>query len=322
MAPRCHLLPSLLPFLPPPPPSLLPVPPSTAAPRAGEVVVPKDGNPDAVVPGLMAAGEAASASVHGANRLGANSLLDIVVFGRACALRVGEILKPGTPHKPLPADAGQETIARLDKLRCRRGGAAGTAGVACGGWSARLAAAAASTAAVAPPHLRPRPAVPAPRLQARQRQHDHRHHPAQHAEDHAEQRRRVPHAGDAGRGVRPDRRVRRHIPGGCWGGGSALGAGWRRPSDLAGGLGRGGKESCCCCCSGPLGQLSPAAQARLLPPSVLHCTPPLPPAHLCPSPASRGVAPLLASPGRTSSWLTAAWCGTPTWWRRWSWRTC
>ena len=56
----------------------------------GEVVCPKEGNPDAVVPGLMAAGEAACASVHGANRLGANSLLDIVVFGRACANRVGK----------------------------------------------------------------------------------------------------------------------------------------------------------------------------------------------------------------------------------------
>lgn len=56
----------------------------------GEVVNPKDGNPDAVVPGLFAAGEAACASVHGANRLGANSLLDIVVFGRACAARIGE----------------------------------------------------------------------------------------------------------------------------------------------------------------------------------------------------------------------------------------
>jgi succinate dehydrogenase (ubiquinone) flavoprotein subunit len=55
----------------------------------------KDGNPDAVVPGLFAAGEAACASVHGANRLGANSLLDIVVFGRACANRVAEIQKPG-----------------------------------------------------------------------------------------------------------------------------------------------------------------------------------------------------------------------------------
>lgn len=57
----------------------------------GEVVRPKGDNPDSVVPGLFAAGEAASASVHGANRLGANSLLDIVVFGRACANRVGEL---------------------------------------------------------------------------------------------------------------------------------------------------------------------------------------------------------------------------------------
>jgi succinate dehydrogenase (ubiquinone) flavoprotein subunit len=55
----------------------------------------KGDNPDAVVPGLMAAGEAACASVHGANRLGANSLLDIVVFGRACANRVAETSKPG-----------------------------------------------------------------------------------------------------------------------------------------------------------------------------------------------------------------------------------
>ena len=87
------------------------------SPPAGEVVRPQGGNPDAVVPGLMAAGEAACASVHGANRLGANSLLDIVVFGRACALRVAETLKPGTPHKPLPGDAGEATIARLDKIR-------------------------------------------------------------------------------------------------------------------------------------------------------------------------------------------------------------
>lgn len=55
----------------------------------------KGDDPDAVIPGLMAAGEAACASVHGANRLGANSLLDIVVFGRACANRVAEISKPG-----------------------------------------------------------------------------------------------------------------------------------------------------------------------------------------------------------------------------------
>lgn len=59
------------------------------------MVTVKDGNPDAIVPGLMAAGEAACASVHGANRLGANSLLDIVVFGRACANRVAQIQKPG-----------------------------------------------------------------------------------------------------------------------------------------------------------------------------------------------------------------------------------
>ena len=83
----------------------------------GEVVNPTKDNPDAIVPGLMAAGEAASASVHGANRLGANSLLDIVVFGRACANRVGEVIKPGQPHKPLPDNAGADTIARLDKLR-------------------------------------------------------------------------------------------------------------------------------------------------------------------------------------------------------------
>lgn len=83
----------------------------------GEVVAPKGDNPDAVVPGLMAAGEAACASVHGANRLGANSLLDIVVFGRACANRVAEIRKPGEAQPPLPANAGEATIARLEALR-------------------------------------------------------------------------------------------------------------------------------------------------------------------------------------------------------------
>lgn len=68
----------------------------------GQVVTKKGEDPDCVIPGLMAAGEAACASVHGANRLGANSLLDIVVFGRACANRVAEKFKPGTepvvPH--------------------------------------------------------------------------------------------------------------------------------------------------------------------------------------------------------------------------------
>ncbi|WIA40525.1 hypothetical protein OEZ86_013873 [Tetradesmus obliquus] len=87
----------------------------------GEVVCPKGDNPDNVVPGLFAAGEAACASVHGANRLGANSLLDIVVFGRACANRIGDIAKPNAPHKPLPAGAGDEAIARLDRLRNAKG---------------------------------------------------------------------------------------------------------------------------------------------------------------------------------------------------------
>ncbi|KAG4987918.1 hypothetical protein JHK85_030901 [Glycine max] len=84
----------------------------------GEVVTIKGDNPDAVVPGLMAAGETACASVHGANRLGANSLLDIVVFGRACANRVAEIREK---QKPLEKDAGQRTIAWLDKLRNSNG---------------------------------------------------------------------------------------------------------------------------------------------------------------------------------------------------------
>jgi len=87
----------------------------------GEVVNPTKENPDAIVPGLMAAGEAACASVHGANRLGANSLLDIVVFGRACALRAGETLKPGETHPPLPADAADMAVSRLDRLRNAKG---------------------------------------------------------------------------------------------------------------------------------------------------------------------------------------------------------
>ena len=82
-----------------------------------EVIKPAPGNADALVPGLFAAGEAACASVHGANRLGANSLLDIVVFGRAAALRIAEIAKPGAPQPELPADAGAATIANLDTLR-------------------------------------------------------------------------------------------------------------------------------------------------------------------------------------------------------------
>jgi succinate dehydrogenase / fumarate reductase flavoprotein subunit len=87
----------------------------------GEVVTLKGGNPDAVVPGLMAVGEAACVSVHGANRLGSNSLLDLVVFGRSAAKRCGEILKPHAAQKPLKANAGEESVARLDRLRHAKG---------------------------------------------------------------------------------------------------------------------------------------------------------------------------------------------------------
>jgi succinate dehydrogenase / fumarate reductase flavoprotein subunit len=86
-----------------------------------EVMTVKDGDPNTAVPGLMALGEAASVSVHGANRLGSNSLLELVVFGRSAANRVGEMLTPGQPHKQLP-HAGEEAIARLDKLRHTSGG--------------------------------------------------------------------------------------------------------------------------------------------------------------------------------------------------------
>ncbi|MGH8079218.1 MAG: succinate dehydrogenase flavoprotein subunit [Lysobacter sp.] len=83
----------------------------------GEVVQLKDGNPDSVVEGLYAIGEAACVSVHGANRLGSNSLLDLVVFGRAVANRCAETIKPGGPQAKLPADACDAALARLDKLR-------------------------------------------------------------------------------------------------------------------------------------------------------------------------------------------------------------
>ncbi len=85
--------------------------------RRAEVVAPRDGDPDAVVPGLLAAGEAACVSVHGANRLGSNSLLDLVIFGREAARRCAEWVKPGAPHKPLPAGAAELAVTRLDRLR-------------------------------------------------------------------------------------------------------------------------------------------------------------------------------------------------------------
>jgi succinate dehydrogenase / fumarate reductase flavoprotein subunit len=87
----------------------------------GEALSPKNGNVDAVVPGLMAVGEAACVSVHGANRLGSNSLLDLVVFGREAARRCAEVLKPGAPHKPLAKDAGDFAVSRLDRLRHAQG---------------------------------------------------------------------------------------------------------------------------------------------------------------------------------------------------------
>ena len=87
----------------------------------GEVVTLRDGEPESVVPGLMAAGEAACVSVHGANRLGSNSLLDLVVFGRAAAKHCAETMQPGARHKPLAADAGQNSVERIDRLRNANG---------------------------------------------------------------------------------------------------------------------------------------------------------------------------------------------------------
>ena len=88
----------------------------------GEAVTIRDGNPDAVVQGLMAVGEAACVSVHGANRLGSNSLLDLVVFGRAAANRCAEIVDRNESHKDLPKDAGDLALSRLDKARNANGG--------------------------------------------------------------------------------------------------------------------------------------------------------------------------------------------------------
>jgi succinate dehydrogenase / fumarate reductase flavoprotein subunit len=87
----------------------------------GEVVQLRDGNPDAVVPGLFAIGEAACVSVHGANRLGSNSLLDLVVFGRAVANRCSETIRPNAPHKVLGTDACDAALGNLDRLRHAEG---------------------------------------------------------------------------------------------------------------------------------------------------------------------------------------------------------
>jgi succinate dehydrogenase / fumarate reductase flavoprotein subunit len=88
----------------------------------GEVLAPTAAEPERVAPGLMAIGEAACVSVHGANRLGTNSLLDLVVFGRAAAHRAAEVVQPGARHKPLAASSTDAAIARLDGIRNAKGG--------------------------------------------------------------------------------------------------------------------------------------------------------------------------------------------------------
>jgi succinate dehydrogenase / fumarate reductase flavoprotein subunit len=88
----------------------------------GQVVRKTEGNDDTIVPGLYAVGEAACVSVHGANRLGSNSLIDLVVFGRATGLFLKDHLKPNAPHKPLPKDSADLPLARLDKFRFAEGG--------------------------------------------------------------------------------------------------------------------------------------------------------------------------------------------------------
>jgi len=88
----------------------------------GEVVHKVGDDADTVVPGLFAVGEAACVSVHGANRLGSNSLIDLVVFGRATGLRLKETLKPGTPHNALPKGSEELALGRLDHFRHAKGG--------------------------------------------------------------------------------------------------------------------------------------------------------------------------------------------------------
>ena len=88
----------------------------------GEVVIPKDGNPNSVVPGFYAAGEVGCASIHGANRLGTNSLTDLLVMGKSAGDSVIEFIKQNPEHKHLPADAGQASLARLAKLENQQNG--------------------------------------------------------------------------------------------------------------------------------------------------------------------------------------------------------
>src|SRR6202045_1003012 len=83
----------------------------------GEVIIKKDADPDAVVPGPLSIGEAVCVSVHGANRLGSNSLIDLVVFGRAAGLRAGELTTAGAKQAELPADSAKQALSRLDRFR-------------------------------------------------------------------------------------------------------------------------------------------------------------------------------------------------------------
>jgi succinate dehydrogenase / fumarate reductase flavoprotein subunit len=87
----------------------------------GEVLSVKQGEPDATVPGLFAIGEAACVSVHGANRLGSNSLCDLVVFGKAAGARAAQGIEPGESHPDLPKNAGDEALDRLDRFRNAKG---------------------------------------------------------------------------------------------------------------------------------------------------------------------------------------------------------
>lgn len=86
-----------------------------------EVLNPTQDDPNRIVPGLMAIGEAGCISVHGANRLGSNSLLDLVVFGRAAAIRAAETVKPGEKHRPLGQDDGSRALERFDRFRNAKG---------------------------------------------------------------------------------------------------------------------------------------------------------------------------------------------------------
>jgi succinate dehydrogenase / fumarate reductase flavoprotein subunit len=88
----------------------------------GEALTKANGDPDTTVPGLMAVGEGACVSVHGANRLGSNSLIDLVVFGRAAAQRARDTIEPNEKHRDLPRDAGDAAVARLDRFRYASGG--------------------------------------------------------------------------------------------------------------------------------------------------------------------------------------------------------